>query len=88
MLFKSYDGKRSRMVKLVKISLRALIVDILCIEVWSKKLIFVAFISVLTISFYLIKVCFLISFHKFTVLKMKSGIILRYIVIYKKALKK
>lgn len=87
-LFKNYDGKRSGIIELVKISSRAPIVDILCIKVWSRKMIFVTSISILTISLYLIKACFSITFHKSIVSKMKSRITFRYIIIYREVLKR
>lgn len=81
LLYKGYDGKRFVRVQLVKISSRALIVDMLCVEIWSRVLIFASFISI-------VKVHFLIFFYKFTVSKVKSGIILGYIVVYRETPKR
>lgn len=79
-LCKSYDGERSGRVKLVRISLRTPIVNILFIEAWSGVLIFAISISVSTMTICLIRGYFSIFLYKYTVFKVKSSIISGYIV--------
>lgn len=57
-LCKICDNKRVWRVKLVKIGLRAPIGDIFCIKVWSRVLIFIVAVSVLTIFICLVRACF------------------------------
>lgn len=87
-LYKSCNGEGSERVKLVRKGLKVSIVNMFYIEVWSGVLIFAAFISVLTMFVCLVRACFSIFFYIFIVSKVKCGITLRYIVIYKEILKR
>lgn len=85
-LCKSYNNEGSRRVKLVKRSSRTPIIDTLCIKVWTGILIFVVFISILTMSICLVRACFSFFFHKFIIFKIKFRITLEYIIVYRKTL--
>lgn len=85
---KNYYRVGSNKLKLFKTGLGALITDILYIDAWTKVLILALFVSVLTISFYLFRTCFWIVFHNFVDFKIISSIISRYIIVYKKILKR
>lgn len=54
----------------------------------NKVLILAVFVLVLIKSIYLVKIDFSIVFYKFIISKIKSGITLKYIIIYKKILKR
>lgn len=87
-LSKSYNSKKSERIDLVKIGLRASIIQILCIEAWSGVLILAIFVSVLTVFICLVRVYFLIYFQKAISFKIKSIIISRYILVYEKVLER
>lgn len=87
-LTKGCDGEESGRVELVKIGLRALIVDMLCAKAWTGVLILAMSVSVLTISIYLVRPYFLIFFHKAISSKAKFVIISRYIIVCGEALKR
>lgn len=87
-LFKGCDGEEFGRVELVRIGLRALIVDMLCAKAWNGVLILTMSVSVLTMSIYLVRAYFLIFFHKDISSKAKSIIIPKYIVAYGEALKR
>lgn len=87
-MYKNCDSERSKRVKLVKIDLKASIINMLCIDVWSKVLIFLISIPILRMLIYLVKSWFLIFHYKSKVFRVKSGITLRNIVIYIKKLEK
>lgn len=58
------------------------------IEVWSKILIFVAFVSILTIYICQVKACFSIFFYKSIISKVKSGITPIYIITCREILER
>lgn len=83
-LDKNCDNEGFKKIELVKISLRALIINMLYIKVWSRRLIFSVSISISIMFFCLVKAYFSIFFHKSIIFKVKSDITLWYIVAYAK----
>lgn len=72
--FKDCNDEGFRKIKLVKICLRALIIDMFYTEAWNRVLILAASISILTISILLIRTCFPISPYKVVSFKLKFRI--------------
>lgn len=87
-LSKDYNNKEFERIKLVKIGLRASIIDIFCTEVWSRVLILAISVSDLTISICLVRAYFPIFFHKAVFSKVNSIIIPRYIAVWEDVLER
>lgn len=87
-LCKGYEGEGFGKIELVRIDLRALIIDRICTEVLSRLLILTAFVPISIMSVCLVRAGFLIFFHRFIVSKLKPSITLGYIVEYVEVLER
>lgn len=87
-LFKNWDNKESGRVKLIKIGLKASIIDMLYTKTWSGMLISAMSVFVAIMSICLVGACFSIAFYKILPFEMKAVIIFEYIVVCGNILKR
>ena len=83
-LYKNSDCIRLRRLKLLKNSWRAFIAKVLCIKVWTRVLTLILLCFFLTISIFLVKICFKIFLYKLAIFELIYVIIFKFIFEHKK----